>query len=459
MSKMTLNNIDRKMLEDTIISVCVADKNVSRNTSLKKVANQLKLDFDCVFKFYNTRNLAPVIRKLKQQTMDTSEIVAVSPFNINPSSHVINLDSTDSSNLSIEQQENNICKSGGKKAIDSDIVINMLTDYENSDMSVKEICDKYNVSSFTLYKYKKMMGVEKGEDMRKKNYHNKKRNTPHRKSIEELQKEYVTKTTTVSKIDEEPVNKNTEVEKIEKVIDDKKFIVINPNNKAGLCEEILTSVIPEGFSFNKRVREIDYAGLCADRHDMPIDNFIFNVLNESEMFDYETQYNHAVEWLKENVKTGTLYLYMTGMQCILAATIKACYDLGIGLTLLHRNAAKQIYEKQVVWENKAVVSEFDIACEFIRRKGVIYKTDTDINNEKFYTISVNKVCDKNDGFMETAYLCCSTMEQACSLLPQYITKINERRGDQKLCVFISECHIQDQRFIWDINLTKSFNFK
>lgn len=453
MSKMTLNNIDRKMLEETIISVCLADKNVSRNTSLKKVANQLKLDFDCVFKFYNTRNLSPVIRELKSKAInDLSKSATVNQFNTNPSNHVVELEFAESNNLSNEQQENNICKGNAKKAIDSDIVIGMLTDYEDGHMTVKEICDKYNVSSCTLYRYKKMMGVEKGEDMRKKNYHRKKYNQP-RKSIAELQQEYVAKTTAVEKIIEESAEKLTTEESKETLE------IATGDKKLGLCEEVLTSVIPDGFSFSKRERAIDYAGLCADRHDMPVDNFIFNVLNESEMFDYEAQYNHAVEWLKENVKTGTLYLYMTGMQCILAATIKACYDLGIGLSLLHRNAGKQIYEKQVVWENQAVVSEFDIACESIKRKGAIYKTNTDINYEKFYTISVNKVCDKNDGFTETAYLCCSTMEQACSLLPQYIAKINEYRGDKKLCVFISECHIQDQRFVWDLNLTKSFNFK
>lgn len=106
-------------------------------------------------------------------------------------------------------------------------------------------------------------------------------------------------------------------------------------------------------------------GLVADRHDMgPINDFVFESLDESLMFDYARQYVIAADAIKKHIDGGnkSLIIYATGLQSALTTVIKVCNDLNVPLTIMHYNTKEHTYIPQVVSEspNKLIIpSEFD----------------------------------------------------------------------------------------------------
>ena len=106
-------------------------------------------------------------------------------------------------------------------------------------------------------------------------------------------------------------------------------------------------------------------GLVADRHDMgPINDFVFESLDETLMFDYARQYVIAEEAIKKHIDGGnkSLVIYATGLQSALTTVIKVCNDLNVPLTIMHYNTKEHTYIPQIVSEspNKLIIpSEFD----------------------------------------------------------------------------------------------------
>lgn len=449
-TKINIKDIDKNKLEETIIGICAEDskRTIPRNTSLRKVAKELNLPLEIVYKYYNTH---PIGSKIKERIKQTeSKEVYTSPITVYiPNKLPI---PSQKNNELIFADEDDIIR-GQYHVLSDDQIIDMCIDYFETEMPVADIQKKYRINYKRMYEYFREFG--EGENMRGKGKGVKKRGVAKKRaSVEELREKYVVSTNVVketSSNDEKVVK-----EEVEEAANEK--LLVDDNKTINLCEKVLLSI--NDISLIKKEEKVDHAGLCVDRHNMPVEKFIFNVLDEKEMFDYDRLYNHASAWLKENVTTGTLYLYMTGMQCILAAVIKACHDQEIGLSLLHRNAAKQIYEKQTIWESKNV-SELDVAVAKIRRKAPMYLSQNPINTDKFYTISINKVLELTDGFEECCYVVLPTVDEAFALYSKCMMKIQEYRGQEKLCVFMTECHVDktEQRFMWDINLSKSYNFK
>ena len=106
-------------------------------------------------------------------------------------------------------------------------------------------------------------------------------------------------------------------------------------------------------------------GLVADRHDMgAINDFVFESLDETLMFDYARQYVIAEEAIKKHIDGGnkSLVVYATGLQSALTTVIKVCNDLNVPLTIMHYNTKEHTYIPQIVSEspNKLIIpSEFD----------------------------------------------------------------------------------------------------
>ena len=98
------------------------------------------------------------------------------------------------------------------------------------------------------------------------------------------------------------------------------------------------------------------AGLVSDRHDSidrKVDLFIYNgiVLRGEKILDFEYLYDIADKFItKEVIDKGynKLKLYVTGLQPTLASVIKASYDKGITLILLHYNSANGKYVEQFI---------------------------------------------------------------------------------------------------------------
>lgn len=111
------------------------------------------------------------------------------------------------------------------------------------------------------------------------------------------------------------------------------------------------------------------AGLIADRHNMPVNQYIYdNIFSQELMFDYNTQYEIVLKFLKEyigfdenGIPNRDLIVYLTGLQAALATLIKVCFDYKVNLTLKLYNQNTRVYHDLVMFkdfDNRATTSPF-----------------------------------------------------------------------------------------------------
>lgn len=91
-------------------------------------------------------------------------------------------------------------------------------------------------------------------------------------------------------------------------------------------------------------------GLCAGRHDMPVEQFIFPY--EVDPTDFEGMKSVALDFILDfaNPRVGvySFVVYVTGLTACVAAVISACVQCEVNLTLMHYNRATGEYIPQVV---------------------------------------------------------------------------------------------------------------
>ena len=110
-------------------------------------------------------------------------------------------------------------------------------------------------------------------------------------------------------------------------------------------------------------------GMIKDRHDIPINKFIFNeAFDQDLMFDYGKQEKIVEEFIKNNIRfvngipEKPLAVYATGLQCALVSIIKVCYKMHINLDVLHyktNTLAGYNYETQKVITEYVSLSDGD----------------------------------------------------------------------------------------------------
>ena len=111
--------------------------------------------------------------------------------------------------------------------------------------------------------------------------------------------------------------------------------------------------IPDIVCINKSVR----VGLCADRHRMPVNDFIFKqALSKELMFDYdkieaicEDYINEMIDFVDGEAQQD-LIVYVTGIQCALSSLIKVAYKKHVNLTLRHYDSDTNTYHTHVIWD-------------------------------------------------------------------------------------------------------------
>ena len=108
-----------------------------------------------------------------------------------------------------------------------------------------------------------------------------------------------------------------------------------------------------------------YAGLIRGRHELPIDTYIFDKIDDPTDFAYmydvafnfiETHCNLYIgcgcginqrPYIDIEVFRGTpLVVYVTGLSAALAAVIRACAENGVPLTLMHYDRESDTYKPQ-----------------------------------------------------------------------------------------------------------------
>ena len=87
-------------------------------------------------------------------------------------------------------------------------------------------------------------------------------------------------------------------------------------------------------------------GLVKGRHEMPVNEYIFDKVND--VFDYDEIRNQIHHKLQ---KYNEVDLYVTGLTTVLIEVINYCIINNLNLTLLHYNYETHGYMSQIVHSN------------------------------------------------------------------------------------------------------------
>lgn len=451
-----LSNKQLSELEPIIVAELIKARG---KDAVKQVANKLKIDQDLVRHIYNTRKIGQ-----KRQDLERSTII-INPSSINtptdpsiivdvgsllPSEELIGKVSNISNNK--KSEDTIVQKKEGEYFINDDLKLQVAMDYETGEYTYSSLAAKYGISSSSAYRIVKEIGGENVKGKKKKSTGRRSsssstrsiNNHQRRKSISELEREYVKKVDTEETVGENIENtSNTE----------------NVENTNVIISEAAKTALSTSFQLEEVKEMATKVGLCADRHEMNVSQFIFGTLTEKEMFNYPLLYNKAMAFIADNCPGKILHLYCTGMQCALASVIKACHDSKCTLSLFHYNASTSTYLRQDMWKyNDTFIDELTAAYADIMRKGTVYTFGHNIKAEEFYTISINQVRENSDGFIKQAYVICDSLETAFRLYADYVKDITSDTTVRK-AVFVTKCRVEKGKFIWDTNLSKSFNYK
>lgn len=99
-------------------------------------------------------------------------------------------------------------------------------------------------------------------------------------------------------------------------------------------------------------------GLVADRHAMPVNDFIFKeALSKELMFDYDKIEEICRDYIKDMIdfdKNGkalqSLIVYVTGIQCASSSLIKVTNEMKVNLTFRYYDTDTKTYHTQIIWD-------------------------------------------------------------------------------------------------------------
>lgn len=98
-------------------------------------------------------------------------------------------------------------------------------------------------------------------------------------------------------------------------------------------------------------------GLVADRHVMPVNDFIFKeALSKELMFDYDKIEEICRDYIKDMIDFDngkalqSLIVYVTGIQCASSSLIKVTNEMKVNLTFRHYDTDTKTYHTQIIWD-------------------------------------------------------------------------------------------------------------
>ena len=94
-----------------------------------------------------------------------------------------------------------------------------------------------------------------------------------------------------------------------------------------------------------KVKKIHRVGLIKGRHDIPVDRYIFDKIDD--VTDQETLMNIAYHFIKK-IDADVLEIYVTGLTVALIATLNVCKILGVQAVLHHYDRESETYYEQEV---------------------------------------------------------------------------------------------------------------
>lgn len=133
----------------------------------------------------------------------------------------------------------------------------------------------------------------------------------------------------------------------------KKEVVIKASEKEAepvQCKKINEDIVQ---ITNDSIR----VGLVADRHVMPVNDFIFKeALSKELMFDYDKIEEICRDYIKDMIDFDngkalqSLIVYVTGIQCASSSLIKVTNEMKVNLTFRHYDTDTKTYHTQIIWD-------------------------------------------------------------------------------------------------------------
>ena len=103
-------------------------------------------------------------------------------------------------------------------------------------------------------------------------------------------------------------------------------------------------------------------GLIQGRHDMGVEDYIFENIDNELMFNFDAQYVIARNYIngcipfKNGKAAKGIMLYTSGLQSVLSTVIRVCTDMKIPLTIMHYNAETHQYVPQTILEDTTITN-------------------------------------------------------------------------------------------------------
>jgi hypothetical protein len=124
------------------------------------------------------------------------------------------------------------------------------------------------------------------------------------------------------------------------------------NHKKSIREKF-EDMVRERFVSIPNCSYVRKVGLCSDRHDMPVTDFIFtNPVSQSLMFDYAEQERIVNDWIDTHIVSANgeyiqgMLCYTTGLNCLNASVAKVCMSKGVGLIFMNYDRVTNTYVRQ-----------------------------------------------------------------------------------------------------------------
>ena len=212
-------------------------------------------------------------------------------------------------------------------------------------------------------------------------------------------------------------------------------------------------------------------GLVDGRHDMPTNKYIFDSVSRTNMFDYEFQEEKCRNFITKNipfvngVAAKSLVVYVTGLQCVLAALIKVTAELKVNLVLNHFNSDNGGYVSQVIW-NKFNL-ETPEGYKFVKR----FREGPD-HNLFSYDASLDELLKLNDFYVISKYevrgkgnvISCDRVfvkdfNNLWSIYPTFVSQINADNGKCLAVNIFSVKKSNDGKYLFDDKICQAYNKK
>ena len=230
----------------------------------------------------------------------------------------------------------------------SDVLSILICNAYSEGMSMVKCSEKFEIS------YRQVQNIlkENNVKIRPKGFQKKTEN----KDDDELTKEIINE----SSKNENLVNQNIDDASFNIKVNyqdedtsvNKKNDLIPTDGKIVFCEQSYSNEKLNKIEFGKYSQDVVVAGLCRNRHNMPVNKYIFDTLTEKEINDPKYIESRALGFInayvrpKPTMPAKTLVLYCTGFALALSTIVKICVQNKVNLLTMHWNPHTDSYTPQ-----------------------------------------------------------------------------------------------------------------